>query len=245
MKQQILPLAALLVAGTAFTTTASAQTIIASADSYIDSGAQSTNFGSDSQLFLRGGSVAGGTVEKLYYQFDVGGILAAGEVFDGVELSITTNGSQGSSPSGFDWTLHGITDNNDSWTESTITWNNAPKNDTSGTGVVSTGTATLTNFTFAPVPAGSDTYTISGAGLDEYVNWKAGAIADPYGNGAATDTVATLIVTSNSNLLGRILSLEGTSLNEPQLSYTVVPEPSAFGALVGAAAFALVLRRRR
>ncbi|AKJ65630.1 glycosyl hydrolase [Kiritimatiella glycovorans] len=213
----------LFAATVAFAGGACADVVVASADAMIDGGGPDTNFGSDDQLYLRGGG--GVSTEKLYYQFDVEGILGSGEVFDGVEFSITTHPTQPANTTGFNWTLHGITDNNDSWTENGITWANAPKNDTSGTGVDSTGTTTLANFTFDPVPAGTDTYTISGAGLDEYLNWKAGAIADPYGNGAADNTVATIIVTANNGFLGRILSLEGTGLQtrKPQLSFDVVP----------------------
>ncbi|AKJ65627.1 DNRLRE domain-containing protein [Kiritimatiella glycovorans] len=220
---------------------ACADVLFASADAMIDGGDTDTNFGAATQLFLRGGG--GANTEKLYYQFDVEGILGSGEVFDGVEFSIATHPNQPVNATGFNWTLHGITDNNDSWTESGITWDNAPKNDTSGTGVVSGGTTNLANFTFASVPAGTATYTISGAGLDEYLNWKAGAIADPYGNGAADNTVATIIVTANNSSLGRILSKEGTGVNDPQLSYTVIPEPATIGLFSVCAGLLLVSRR--
>ena len=72
MKKLILSLSALALAAGAH-----AQTIIADANSFVDSGATTTNFGSTPQLLIRG--AGGGNTEKLYYQFDIGGILAAGK----------------------------------------------------------------------------------------------------------------------------------------------------------------------
>ena len=240
MKKLILSLSAVALAAGAH-----AQTIIADANSFVDSGATTTNFGSTPQLLIRG--AGGGNTEKLYYQFDVGGILAAGETFDNVEFKLGTHPNQSSSTVGPDWTLHGITDNNDSWTQSGITWDNAPKNDTSGTGVLSSGTTTLANFSLGSTPAGENIYTINGSDLDEYLNWKAGAIADPYGNGAASNTIATIIVTSNNGALGRIWNEDstGTLAREPRLDLTVIPEPASAGLAVGALVGLLVFRRRR
>ena len=198
------------------------ETITPTADARIDGGAPNTNFGSAVELFVRNGGDNMAFHEKAYLEFDIGGLLGSGERFLNASFSLTMSRA-GSPTTAGTMTVYGIVDNADSWTESGITWDTAPKNDTSsGSGVLGNtvvlGTATI------PVGAVQETtITFSDSGLTEYLNWAAGAIADPYGSGASADTALTLIVTGGNEVLGAFYSKEGTGLPErlPQLNVTI------------------------
>jgi large subunit ribosomal protein L15 len=93
--------------------------------------------------------------------------------------------------------LYGITDHNDQWREAEITWNNAPKNDTeSPGGVQPKGTVLLAKAQLPGLAAG-EPVEFESEELTRYLNWKAGALPDAYGTGAAKDSVATFIVVAS------------------------------------------------
>jgi hypothetical protein len=130
--------------------------------------------------------------------------------------------------------IYGIVDNSDVWEEGAVTWANAPKNDTgSNFAPLDAGVRTVLLGTVIVKPgqfnAGS-VWTFSGAELDRYLNWTAGNIADPYGNGASTDKKATFIigaVQTGPNF--DFYSSENREGNGPVLSYEVESVPIILG----------------
>lgn len=222
---------------------ATAATLAVDADAYIRSGTSAdTNFGSETSLILRGDGPSDSF--KAYFSADFGSELSVGESFSSSSFSVTTNSlSQGAATT---LVLYGIVDNADSWTEGAITWNNAPKNDTSsGQSVLATGTVELATLSI-PALASSTTYTLSDARIDDYLNWTVGNIAGSYGFGASSDNIATFILTSTGggNMV-RLLSSQGSGISNPSINYTAVPEPSQFGAAIGLLALASCAFHRR
>lgn len=72
--------------------------------------------------------------------------------------------------------LYTITDQDSDWTESTITWNNAPKNtSTPPNGFQPSGTVLLaTTVVDSTTAVNGDEISFTEAALTEYLNWAAG-----------------------------------------------------------------------
>jgi hypothetical protein len=200
-----------------------------------------TNYGTHNQLWVRNTTGANDQL-KIYLEANAGGILASGEIFSNAALTLKSALDESGSST---VSLYGIVDNGDAWTESGITWNNAPKNDTaSGDGVLS-GTVLLATLDMNNSVVGTD-YTFADARISEYLNWTAGAISDPYGNGASGDQLATFIlVSSTQGVLYRFTSSENTLYGNPNpsVSYDVIPEPATLGMLMISSAGILAFRR--
>jgi len=214
------------------------------ADTYVRGGVNNgSNYGTDTTMILRS-AVNLDNAQKIYIKANAGSILGSGEVFSNAALNLILHVA---TPGAATLSIYGIVDNADAWTESGIdgiTWENAPKNNTSsGSGVLS-GTFLLGTVDVASGVALGSTISFSSAALSEYLNWTAGKIDDPYGNGASSDTFATFIITSSSgaNFTFRTKEYSGTA-NDPYLSYTVIPEPATVG-LFAISSAALLLARR-
>jgi len=194
---------------------------------------------------------------KSYLEVDVGSILNTGETFANTAVKMTAQvGAATTAQIGL--RIYGITDNADAWIEGNggtdnnpageITWNNAPKNNTaSGSGVLSSGTVLLDTIIVGIGAFTTDSvWSFSSTALDEYLNWTAGAISDPYGNGASSDTAATFIAVAvqigpNFNFY----SSEHATGQQAQVEYTVIPEPATLGMVAVTAAGLLFIRRLR
>ncbi|MBC2603422.1 DNRLRE domain-containing protein [Puniceicoccus vermicola] len=228
-----------------------ADTISSSQGSFVKSGDNADiNYDSINQLQIaaRGAN----NDRKIYLKFNLNGLLGSGEEFANTSFGLTTiagNNSDvllGGATGNIDFSVYGITDNDDDWSESTVTWNNAPKNDTgSRTGVISSGTVDLGSFTIdSSTVTGDQPFSISGEVLDTFLN-------DSYAND--TDGIVTLIITSNGSTGDpgiRFWRSDDTELDTqyPRISYDVnpIPEPSTSGLLMGIVIVASsVLRRRR
>ncbi|WP_018615351.1 DUF7594 domain-containing protein [Segetibacter koreensis] len=104
-----------------FTYSALAQTsytLSPTADAFVRNGSYaSTNYGSDTALIVKG-STSSGYTRKSYLKFSLGSVSTI------TSAKLRVYGRNTDNTAGITFSLYGI--DNDSWTESGITWNNAP-----------------------------------------------------------------------------------------------------------------------
>ena len=107
----------------------------ASGDASIRASATSTNFGSESVLTVAGLSSTGAlsAASKSYLRFDLNGIPTAKAATLRLAVVATRNFEQAGYS--FGSYTYIFPDASDAWDESTITWDNAPLNQTTGTGL--------------------------------------------------------------------------------------------------------------
>jgi hypothetical protein len=247
----------LLALGLAVHSAIAAQTVInATQDSYIQDGSSADSVLSGNLQVSNRGS---GFNRKTYLEIDLSSAIPTEQKIGTATLKLTLAVfSPSNSTEDSTFNVYGIIDNNDTWDQSTLTWNNATKNDTaSSNGVSTTGTVLLGTVTFNPSTLGvNNTITFSSAGLANYLNWAAGLNGDFYSSGITSDTdkKVTIILTSVSatSPAVSVYNLEGTGIagRKPQLEATFVssiPEPSTVGVLAGLAGLtcAALYRRRR
>lgn len=196
---------------------------------------------------------------KAYLGFDLTGVLQSNQEFENATLSLTSSALVGAAGSFTDvsFNVYGITGAT-AWSESTITWNNAPYNNTSSAiALNSSGTVLLGSFSVTLSTAVNQTHTltaISGS-LATYLNWAVGLLGDHYGTGVTSLDTPSLVLTSstgpNSNLPGITFhSSEATNAAyQPTIIFDTVaiPEPAtaAFLSAVSALGLTLVVRRSR
>jgi hypothetical protein len=201
-------------------------------DAFIRNGTYTnSNYGANNTTRVR--SHNPGATCKTYLEVDVTSALSTGQTFINAKVKLTAAATAAwTGPIGL--RIYGIVDNSDVWEEGAVTWANAPKNDTgSNFAPLDAGVRTVLLGTVIVKPgqfnAGS-VWTFSGAELDRYLNWTAGNIADPYGNGASTDKKATFIigaVQTGPNF--DFYSSENREGNGPVLSYEVESVPIILG----------------
>jgi hypothetical protein len=149
------------------------------------------------QLIVRSG-MANAQSFKTYLMADLHGHagpdrpLAGGRV---VLTGVAPDKSQSARP--VILSLYGITDHDDQWGEAEITWNNAPKNDAASPGGVQPEGTVLLAEVQLPGIAEGEPVEFESEELTKYLNWKAGALPDAYGTGAAKDSMATFIVAAS------------------------------------------------
>jgi hypothetical protein len=150
------------------------------------------------QLIVRASGNPATQSFKTYLQADLHGQAGADRPLAGGKVVLTRGASDKAAPTRLaSLSLYGITDHNDQWREADITWNNAPKNDTeSPGGVQPKGTVLLAKAQLPGLAAG-EPVEFESEELTRYLNWKAGALPDAYGTGAAKDSVATFIVVAS------------------------------------------------
>lgn len=193
-------------------------------DAYVRGGQYGgSNNGLSSALRVRN-STSSDARYKSWLEAGLGSALNDGEVFTNAVLTFTArNTALTNAPVTLN--IYGITDNNDSWEESMVTWTNAPKNTTNGNEVVSGGTVLLgTVIVGNNAFISNSVWTFSGSAMDQYLNWTAGAIADPYGNGSSADKAATFIlVSSTTGPCFDFYSSEDAAGAGPELGYSTAP----------------------
>ena len=176
---------------------------------------------------------------KGYFRFDLSGISGT---IESATFHFTYAGhDSGGSASLSSYNVFGLVDGNagEGWGESSITWNNAPGNDTgSGVGVLSSQAILLGTFTMnIGLLSPGDDVSFSSAALKDFL-------------AADTNDLVTLIVTRQQQNLANefIASKESTRFNPPALDVIVdgqpVPEP-ATGIVLGAGLIGLAAFRRR
>lgn len=200
------------------------------ADAYISNrtGDRGTNWGSSDSLLLRNdGNNSGGWHRHSYLRFDLGGVGATvtNVAFDVALTYNTLINNEASIANIWDIEIYGLLDgaSGNTWSETGITWNNAPGNNTGSNGFTS-DFQLLGTMSIQGVPVGSR-ISYSSSTLVDFLN-------------ADTDGLVTLglrrvnpVRTATSFILA---SKENTSYGAPSLSlYTdAIPEPSTI-AFVG------------
>lgn len=150
------------------------------------------------QLIVRASGNTAMQSFKTYLQADLHGQTGADRPLAGGKVVLTGIASDEAAPTRpASLSLYGITDHDDQWGEAEITWNNAPKNDTeSPGGVRPEGTVLLAEVRLPGIAKG-EPVEFESEELTKYLNWKAGALPDAYGTGAAKDSRATFIVVAS------------------------------------------------
>ncbi len=248
----LLALASLSLAFLALTLPAQAQTtvLLAEDNGYIRSGQPDTVQPIANTVIIR--SHTGDFARKVYLKFDLSDALEESEFFSAAAITLTIEGVSGTNGNPATYDIYGIVDNDAAWAGTTITWNNAPKNNDANSGVDAQGTAFLGSFTFDPTEiVQGDKIVLSGQNYDNYLNWGLGLLGDFYDTGqtSATGSLVSFIITPSISQTRdglEFYSLAGasTDASKPQLSYTVIPEPATVGWIMGIAVGALLLGRR-
>jgi len=225
----------------------------ADADARIRGGSSSgTNFGAGNLFAKANASLS--VSRKFYIAFDVSSLV--GMPLGLVELLLTKQNTDAGAPASKVHNVFGIIDNAD-WdtgtlAESSINWDNAPKNSTSSaTGFVGQGSTSsdasrlLDSVTvFKTDPTGTE-YRFD---VTEYVRWALGNNAS-FSTFASSDSdqSITFMIAWDSVVAGdtyTFFSKENDPLLGPQLA-AVAPEPSSLALLLMGAAGLVAHRRRR
>lgn len=106
----------------------------ASGDAPIRASSTSTNFGSDPALTVAGLGSDGllSAASKVYLRFDLGSVTAALKT---AKLRLAVSGTRNFAQAAYSYSaiIYMFPETSDAWSESVITWDNAPLNSTSGT----------------------------------------------------------------------------------------------------------------
>ena len=219
-------------------TVSHAATVIASDDSFIQLGNAGTNYGSDDALLVKD-SDGGNTTRKTYLLFDLSSITSSLATAS-LDLTVLLNNSgSGATTTPSVKTMDVFTaDTLPHFGENTLTWNNAPNNNTSNG---FSNTTNLVNNQSIPAILTGNTVSFSNQAILDYLN-------DEIANG---DSMALFLLRRDGDNSGHNLSfyskdnagVDGTTIIAPTLNYTLVPEPSA--ALLSALGALALLRRKR
>ena len=203
------------------------------ADTFVQQGSATTNFGSSTDLTIKGGT--GTTTRKIYLRYDLSSLAGTDALGAALNFDVTLNNG-GGTPAGpaedFTVEVFGLLngDPDELWNEATINWNNAPAN-TTDNNLVLAEVVSLGSFI---VPASVAPYGVmfSSAALVDFIN-------------ADTNGVATFILRrSAGGSANLIFGSDESSANAPRLSLLVaVPEPAT--GLLGLLSAMVLARRRR
>ena len=220
----------------------SGATLAAVADSYVDKGSASANFGTSAVLRVKNAN--SNFVRKAYMRFDVSS-LTFDHTVDLQSASLLlefpdTGAGLGGGSNNWTFQVYGLNDGDagENWGESTINWNNAPQNDTANGNGVLGGATSLGTFSFV--------------GRTQSVNFTGtgGTAVRDFVAASTSDDLLTFIVVRDTPESGGdtyihgIASKENGSFTAPTLDLTAVPEPST-AVLLGSFALAGLMRRRR
>lgn len=205
----------------------------ASADAHVRQAEPDTNFGSADRMFATRGETDQ-TTEKIYMKFDASGL--PGDVIDIVDFQAVFMNQF--ARAGWAYLLTGP-DAND-WTESAITYNNAPANVLDHYGFVP---AESLRLGFLRDVAQGQTADFIWDPDGDVVSLK-GAVMAALNEGDRTITLAIERSSTNRNL--SYASREHATNHGPQLVLEVIPEPSTYAFVLGLLVLGgLALRRYR
>ena len=145
----------------------SAQAGEATADTFVrgaDNG--DTNYGNNSNVTIKNAN--GNSYDrKAYIRFDIAGSISEASL--DLTVSTNNNGGGGTIPQTFTVEVFGLAESLDhTWTETDITWNNAPGNDTSSSNFTADATL-LGSFIVDPIPVGN-IVSFSDPALVDFIN---------------------------------------------------------------------------
>ncbi len=229
-----------------FSMSVSATTITAQADSFVVASSPNSSDGSNSELRVKNAASSDGSSNvnlsasrKIYIQFNLSGLSQS---IANASFSLVDEGGSGGNPvSGLQtFNIFGLNDgvSGENWTESTLTWNNAPANNTTSRSGVTSSATLLGQFTINGTGNQGDLIQFSGASLDSFLNQD-------------TNGLATLIVSrdtfhsDHSGFIHTFASREHPSLAAPSLNFdeVAIPEPSTI-LFLSIALGALFVRRK-
>jgi len=145
----------------------SAQAGEATADTFVR-GAENgdTNYGNNSNVTIKNAN--GNSYDrKAYIRFDIAGSISEASL--DLTVSTNNNGGGGTIPQTFTVEVFGLAESLDhTWTETDITWNNAPGNDTSNSNFTEDATL-LGSFIVDPLPSG-EIFSFSDPNLVDFIN---------------------------------------------------------------------------
>jgi len=231
-KLVMLSLAVLLVAATVQAATVEVDT---NADSWTRSTAQDANYGTHVNISPHYRS--DGFIAKGYMRFDISGLAQA---VDSATLSLVfATNTRGDAGDVFVINVYGL-DNGTAettWTETGITWNNAPGEPDNTPADNAVENAALLGTIDVEINDGvGTTYTLSSAALVTFLN------AD------SNDEVTIILAARDLNTETEgiaFASRNNTTYAAPKLSMTEVPEPATMSLLGIGGLLALVRRRRK
>ncbi len=203
------------------------------ADSYVRSGTYAgANYGASNELMVK--STGGDYSRKSYLRFDLSGIHI--DSITNATLKLIVNSREDPAPGLVNVFSLNDLDAGESWGEGTITWTNAPANNTSSAnGVIGSLTTDLGDMDTSDYPVGT------------LVTFSSAALATAIQND--TNDLFTLILTrvNTDNTSVGFASKENTTYPAPLLELAIaVPEPGTLGLLaLGGLCLAFFRRRRR
>lgn len=225
-------LAALLLG----THAAQSATIVALEDNYVLNSQSNTVQDGDGNLVLKRAS---NNIRKSWIKFDLTGQNA--DLSQSGTITLTLAG-ESSSATSFRIELYALDFTGataPTWTESTITWNNAPGNDTGGSGIndLEPGETSLLgeSATIATSTAAGTQYQFTIPMLSTFLQ--------------SDNTITAIAISSFQPDPGPSLAIasseNATEAWRPTLTFTQVPEPSTYALAVGLVSIACIAVHRR
>ncbi|VGO21941.1 DNRLRE domain-containing protein [Pontiella sulfatireligans] len=237
MKQKVILSVFGLMAGVAAT---SASVIGVDADTYVKGGTatdsvsgiqnNNTNYGTRNTMEVKATDGKAKYINKGYLRFDLATMTAPAEVNASINLTLLNSGVY---INPLTVTVYGLLESveGQDWGETSITFNNAPGNDTAGSGVVAADTVLLGTFEVSDV---ASDYSFNSAALVNFLNADTDDLAtfiligdtagDSYGYGAMSFSTK-----ENSTYGGAVLD--------------TIPEPGTMGLISAVGASLLFIRR--
>ena len=223
---------------------AAAITLSPDADSYVQKGAATTNFGNAVGLVIKD-SGTGTTTRHAYIRFDVSGLVLSHLVAASLDLTVEARNDGGGPKQNYTVKVWGLNNGHagEAWVEGNgnadnnpageIIWSNAPANDTANNNFIGAQATQLASFTVLGTANPGDVYSISGASLVNFLQ------ADT--NGLVTLMLRRVGGNGSNNL--SFASKESKVRSAAALNLTIVPEAAT--GLLGLLGMAMLGRRRR
>lgn len=212
-----------------FSITVSATTLTAQADAFVIASSPNSTNGTGSTFLVKNAASSDGSTNvnlsasrKAYIQFDLSS--QSGPATNTSLSLVYAGGAGGIAVSGLQtFNIFGLNDgvSGENWSESTLTWNNAPANNTTSRSGVTSSATLLGQFTIDGTGTSGEIIQLSGTSLNDFLNQDT--------NGLATFIISRETFDSNNGgFIHSFASRENSSLAAPTLNFdeVVVPESS-------------------